>query len=109
MSLSNLYTSLKNDVEDEQFTQKEKFIRSISQIDEKGHEMFYAIIKLYQIENRKDSFDQLPYESKFVSSKLRFDYEKLPNQLKHILYKFMIMHISSMEEDKVRVDLQKKA
>jgi hypothetical protein len=103
MSLQNLYNSLKNDVQDCPFTEKDKFLKNVAQLDEKGHEMFYAIVKTHQLENKKDSYPQLPYESKFVSSKLRIDFEKLPTQLKHILCKFMNMHILSMEEEKNRL------
>jgi hypothetical protein len=102
MSLSTLYNSLKKESDDLIPPGKEKFFKSVLELDEKGQEMFYVIIKLHQRENKKESLDQLPYDSKFVSSKLRLDYDKLPNDLRSILAKFMEMHISSMEEEKRR-------
>jgi hypothetical protein len=108
MSLSTLYNSLKKETDDLPLN-KEKFLKSVSELDEKGQEMFYVIIKLHQREYKKENLDQLPYESKFVSSKLRLDYEKLPNDLKSILAKFMEMHISSMEEEKKRTALLNSA
>lgn len=103
MSLTTLYNSLKKDKDP--VPTKEKFLKLVSELDEKGQEMFYVIIKLHQLENKKENLDQLPYDAKFVSSKLRFDFEKLPNDLKGILFKFMEMHISSMEEEKNRSNL----
>jgi hypothetical protein len=101
MSLSTLYNSLKKE-SDDLMPSKEKFFKSVLELDEKGQEMFYVIIKLHQRETKKESLDQLPYDSKFVSSKLRLDYDKLPNDLRGILAKFMEMHISLMEEEKRR-------
>lgn len=101
MSLSTLYNSLKTDSRELNIS-KEKFLKSVNELDEKGQEMFYVIVKLHQLETKKENLDQLPYESKFVSSKLRFDYEKLPADLKGILSKFMEMHISSMEAERAR-------
>ena len=103
MSLTNLYNSLKNESSSSNdVITKEKFIKNVNDLDERGQEMFYVIIKIHQMENKKEGLDQLPYESKFVSSKLRLDFEKLPNTLKHILSKFMEMHIKSIEEEKQR-------
>ena len=104
MSLSTLYNSLKKETENS-IPGKEKFLKSVSELDEKGQEMFYVIIKLHQREIKKENLDQLPYDSKFVSSKLRLDYDKLPIDLRAILAKFMEMHISSMEEEKRRLVL----
>lgn len=104
MSLSTLYNSLKKETENS-IPGKEKFFKSVSELDEKGQEMFYVIIKLHQREIKKENLDQLPYDSKFVSSKLRLDYDKLPIDLRAILAKFMEMHISSMEEEKRRLVL----
>jgi len=101
MSLSTLYNSLKTDTREFSIS-KEKFLKSVNELDEKGQEMFYVIVKLHQLETKKENLEQLPYESKFVSSKLRIDYEKLPADLKIILSKFMEMHISSMEDERVR-------
>jgi hypothetical protein len=104
MSLITLYNSLKNDSRELVFS-KETFLNLVSDLDEKGQEMFYVIIKLHQLETKRESLDQLPYEAKFVSSKLRFDYEKIPHELRTVLFKFMEMHISSMEDEKNRNNL----
>jgi hypothetical protein len=108
-SLLHLFNSLKKDIQKENFPldKRETLLRNISMLDEKGQEMLYVIIKYHQLETKKDAMEQLPYDSKFVSKNLRFDIEKFPNDLKYITNKFVQMHLSLIEEEKNRLNLEK--
>uniref|UniRef100_A0A6C0KPV8 NET domain-containing protein n=1 Tax=viral metagenome TaxID=1070528 RepID=A0A6C0KPV8_9ZZZZ len=108
-SLIHLFNSLKKDVQKENFPndKREALLKHIALLDEKGQEMLYVIIKYHQLETKKDAIDQLPYESKFVSKNIRFDIEKFPNDLKYMIEKFVSMHLSLMEDEKNRFNLEK--
>ena len=103
MSLTHLYNSLKKDVDNQplSLSQRDDFFKNIKLLDDKGNEIVYVIIKMFEIENNpKTTRDNLPYESKFISKELRFDLDKIPDKLKHILNKFLNIHIKNMEEEK---------
>lgn len=97
-----LFQSLKSDVVDSidlTTDQKEELITNIKGLDEKGSELFFVLIKLYEMESNPEAPDGLPFDCKFVAKEYRFDLEKLPLKLKHILFKFAHMHIKNMEEE----------
>jgi len=82
--------------------QKDKFMKLIKDIDEKGSELIYALIRVYQLENSDDkSTFKLPYGGKFVKHDMQFDFNDFPNKLKHILLKFIQIHIKSMKEESI--------
>ena len=101
MSLHPLYDSLKNDTKPIDLTQeqKEDLIFNIRKMDEKGCELFFVLLKLFEIDSVPDASDGLPYECRYVAKEYRFDLEKFPDHLKQILYKFVKMHIKNMEEE----------
>ncbi len=111
-SAYDLYVSLK-EPKKETFlaSQKESFLKNILKIDEKGQEMIYMIIKYYFLEydskSDTNNLEIIPYEGKFVSKNLRFDFEKFPPPLKSMLHKFITMHLSVMEEEKNRMTIEK--
>jgi hypothetical protein len=73
--------------------QKDEFMKLIADIDDNTSELTYALIRVYQLENseNKNTFT-LPYDGKFIDKNVKFDLNELPNQLKQILYKFLILH-----------------
>lgn len=104
MSNFPLYDNLKKDLSDEEITtkQKDKFMKLIKDIDMNGQELLYALIRFYQIENSDDkSTFKLPYNGKFVKNDMQFDFNDFPNKLKHILLKFIQIHIKSMKEETI--------
>ena len=55
---------------------------------------------MVQLENTEDkSTFKIPYGGKYIKTDLKFDFNDLPNELKHILYKFIKIHTSTMEEE----------
>ena len=97
----SLFESLKNDVENKDLLpeQKEELIKNIKTLDEKGSEIFFILIKLFELDTIPSTGNGLPYECKFIAKEYRFDLEKLPELLKQILFKFTSMHIKNMEEE----------
>lgn len=102
MSNLPLYDTLIKDLPEEEITikQKDKFMKLIKDIDEYGSELIYVLIRLYQLENSDDkSTFKLPYGGKFVKHDMKFDFNELPNELKHILLKFIQIHIKTLKEE----------
>lgn len=98
-----LYEMLYNefiDISDDLSTkQKDDFIKKIKTIDSNGHELIYAIIRVYQLENSEDKNTYtIPFHGKYIKNDLKFDLNDLPNKLKHMIYKFTDMHIKTMKE-----------
>ena len=96
MSNFPLYDNLLAEVqtfEDLNNKQKDQFMKLIDDIDENTSELIYALIRVYQLENseNKNTFT-LPYDGKFIDKDIKFDLNELPNQLKHILLKFLLLH-----------------
>jgi len=103
MSKFPLYDSLSKDLPQEDLTPTEKrlFIKKIGKIDNNGHELVYALIRMYQVENNEENTSfTLPYNGIFVDSDINFDLDKFPIYLKHILFKFLSVHIDKMKEEK---------
>ena len=100
---------------------KQEFSKLVQQMDTNGYELIYALIRMYQIENN-DAVEvdiqtgnaqtgntqtgnapsgngKLPYEGIFENGNVHFDLEKLPNKLKHLIFKFLNAHIQKMNDD----------
>lgn len=94
-----LYDRLYNEIsDDEDLTakQKEEFVKITKNIDSDGQELIYALIRVYQLENSDDkSTFKIPYGGKYVKNDIKFDFNDLPVKLKHMLYKFVQIHIKS--------------
>lgn len=102
MSNFPLYDSLSADVSNLDLTtkQKDEFMKLVKNIDLEGSERIYVLIRMFQLENSEDkSTFKIPYGGKYIKTDLKFDLNELPNQLKNILYKFIKIHSSTMEEE----------
>lgn len=102
MSNFPLYNSLLTDLPEKDLTsaQKRDFLKKIPTIDEEGHELTYALIKMHQIKSHDNSLSHnLPYNGKNDGEGFNFDIENFPIDLRQILYKFIKMHIKKMKEE----------
>ena len=103
-----LYNNLLDTTNKIDLTSEEKdiFKDKIKKLDVDGYEKIYAIIRIFHNENNNDSSNfNLPYGGIILvnnKDEIRFDLEKLPFQLKQILYKFINLHTTIMEEEKNR-------
>ena len=102
MSKFPLYDSLLKDISDNDLTSTEKrvFLKRIIKIDKNGNELVYALIRMYQVENKEENTSfTLPYNGAFVESDIHFDLDKFPNTLKQLLFKFLGVHLNKMKEE----------
>ena len=98
-----LYDNLSKDVNDIDLTitQKRILIKRIPKIDKYGHELIYALIRMYQYENKEENTSfTLPYNGEYKDDNVCFNIDKLPNKLKQILFKFSGIHVDKMKEEK---------
>lgn len=105
MSTLPLYETLIKDCTHEDLTIEEKneFMAIVKNIDDYGSELMYALIRIYQLENNEDkSTFKIPYGGKYIKNDIKFDLLDLPNQLKQLLYKFLIIHSKSLSFDKTK-------
>ena len=106
MSKFPLYDSISKDIpkEDISVFQKNRFIKRLQKIDNNGHDLIYALIRMYQIENNEDNTSfTLPYNGIYVDQDIHFDIENLPKNLRHILFKFVSLHLQKMKEENIKI------
>lgn len=108
-----LYDNLKNISKKRDLTvaQKKKFINNIRKIDHDGHELIYALIHTHQItqEEGPTSFT-LPYRGYRTGNNnedIQFDLDELPIKLRHILHKFVMIHMEKLKEEQEKQKLVK--
>ena len=105
-----LFDSLNKEIPKKDLTMKEKeeFVNKIQEIDDAGIDLVYALIQIYHIRNEKDKLsEELPYKGKRYcvckgKEDLSWTFTDFPITLRHILHKFIKMHMQSMEEEKER-------
>jgi len=108
-----LYDDLKRQLpsKDLSIKEKERFIQDIKKIDNKGLELIFVLIQSYKLENENENKDEnkyyLPYKPLVVEKDDNKDIKDIswslndfPIKLRHILYKFVIVHFQSIKEDK---------
>jgi hypothetical protein len=96
MSNFPLYDNIINEIKTEEdltTKQKDEFIKLVANVDENASELIYALIRVYQLENseNKNTFT-LPFNGTFINDTIKFDLNELPNKLKQILYKFIVLN-----------------
>lgn len=93
---NSLYTKTSKDLTNKQ---KNELISNISLLDDKGLELVYALIASYKVNHNKSEFD--------ITAELEFDLSKFDASLKRMLYKFVSIHLKTMEEEeKLKVQRQ---
>lgn len=103
MSNFPLYSSLSQDVPSTDLSAKQKteLLKLIKNIDNDGVERIYVLIKIFQVENSKEkNILGIPFNGKYIKTDLEFDLNEFPNELKHIIYKFVKIHTVTMDEEK---------
>jgi hypothetical protein len=110
MSSFPLYDSLYNSKEiskkDLTNAQKQEIVDKINTFDENGRNLVYALIIFHNIKETADTHSySLPYsgtceEIKKGKENVTWNLNDLPTPLKHILYRFVLMHSQTMNENK---------
>jgi hypothetical protein len=106
-----LYNNLSKDIPKKDLSVKEKqeFMSKIQNIDDIGKDLVYALIQFYRMINDTEIYDQIPYKGIIDNtidgkSNITWSFSDFPVKLRHILYKFIKMHMQSMEEDQSRIE-----
>ena len=85
-------------------SEKRTFMKNIEEIDTNGHELIYALIRVYQIEHKEDNTSfTLPYNGTYNDKNITFDLDHFPIKLKHILFKFLKVHLNKIKEEEIIV------
>ena len=106
MNCFPLYNNLSQDLPNKELTQKQKqeIIKNISKIDSNGLELIYSLIHYYFNSNEKDSaISVIPYGGYKVKNEndthdVTWDIDSFPTKLKQLLYKFVSVHLKSIQE-----------
>lgn len=77
---------------------KQTCIDTIKTMSSTEHELIFALIRFFQMEMNENTCYTLPYHSKHQKAGIKFDMDKLPYELQHILYEFVQLHIQSREQ-----------
>ena len=97
-----LYDILAKNLKLEQLTteEKDKINLSIPKLGIQEHEVIFNLIRVYGLNNTKQEKNifEIPYGGKSVSEHegihdIKFDINKLPNELVQMIYKFVCMCI----------------
>lgn len=73
--------------------QKSDFISKIKDMDDKGMELIYVLMRAYQNDNDEEKMTyDLPYNGDMNGNSMTFNISKLPIKLRQLLYKFMLKH-----------------
>ena len=103
MSEFPLYDSLSKNIPETDLSVSDKraFIKRLEKIDHQGHELVYAVIRMYQmVHNEQNTSFTLPYNGKYINNDISFDLDEFPIPLKQILAKFLAVHIEKMKEER---------
>jgi hypothetical protein len=108
MSEFPLYNSLKKGLPKKDLTvkQKEDFLSKVAILDLTGKELVYILICAHHNTSKPDDQyeEMFPYGSEQSNSnETEFDFAKFPLDLRQMLYKFVLMHVKKMDEEKIRV------
>lgn len=97
-----LYDNLVKDLKNTPFSKEEtdEFVKIVKKIDTEGSELFYALIKNYQLHNSDPTkASELPYGAKLVKGCLKFELAHIPDECKHLLLTFLRKHQQKIKED----------
>lgn len=102
MSKFPLYDTLVKNLPENDLTdiQKKALAKRVEKLDANGHELMYALIRTYQLENSDNTQFIIPYKGVYIENEIHFDLDELPIVLKHILFKFISLHLDKMKEEK---------
>ena len=98
-----LYDNLSKNILKRDITLKQKndFLIKVGSINKTGRDLLYALVKFYHIHHEYDEVcsQNVPYNGEYKNNAVTWDLLDIPVKLRHILYRFLIIHTKSMEEE----------
>lgn len=95
-----LYDILMKETECKKISREEmyKLSQTINELEHAEQEIVYILIRIHHLKNEKNMFE-IPYKGINKNGKdIKFNLEKMPEQLISILYEFTNKHSSSVKE-----------
>jgi calcineurin-like phosphoesterase family protein len=92
---------------------KEEVINMIQNLDQKGVDLLYIIIMIFAKRNQTRTIQEALENNKVIfkgkkdvnddmTCNFKWNFNDFPTKLKHIINKFLIMHLATMVEEKDR-------
>lgn len=78
-------------------SQKKAIISFIDSSQEHIHELVYVLIRMYQLQHDSAQSFILPYGGKKTKKGIKFNLNKFPHTLSHIIYQFVLTHTNTLE------------
>jgi hypothetical protein len=100
---SSLYDNTKHISSSLDDQRKRYVINTIPQLDERGHEILFFLIRMYHIQQSKEINFNLPYQTAVTSEGIDCNLENFPDQLQHMIYLFTSMHENYIKSERTRV------
>jgi hypothetical protein len=85
-------------------SKRKYIINAIPQLDERGHEIIFFLVRMFHIQQSKDITFNLPYQISVITEGIDCNLENFPDQLQHIIYLFTSMHENYIKNEKTRVN-----
>jgi hypothetical protein len=100
-----LYENLSVDIKgkkDLSISQKEELIQHLSNMDKTGIELVYVLIQYHMMKH--DDISKSPIENVYNENQdgtynIQYNLSQFPGELKNILYKFVLLHVESIQEN----------
>lgn len=88
-----LYRRVRNKEDDLSVEEKQYVVEYIKNFGKSEHEIIWALIRTYQMKFDNIKSYIIPYNGKKLKKGTKFDLDKFPIVLKHILYEFVSTHL----------------
>jgi hypothetical protein len=99
---SSLYENTKHSITPLDDSKKRYVVSTIPQLDERGHEILFFLIRMYHIQQTRDINFNLPYQTAVSTEGINCDLESFPLQLQHMIYLFTSMHENYIKSERNR-------
>lgn len=102
---------IKDGVSDKELTaeEKTKLLSIILTLDQKGQDNMYTLIRVHHLKTHSgENIFEIPYDGQKVATSngrnvknIKFNVDKLPPMVAQLIYKFAVIHIKTMSENKL--------
>lgn len=100
---SSLYDNTKHISASLDDQKKRYIVNTIPQLDERGHEILFFLIRMFHIQQLKEINFNLPYQTAITAEGIDCNLENFPDQLQHMIYLFTSMHENYIKSERTRV------
>ena len=105
----SLYENTKNITSELDGVKQSYVVSLIPKLDQKGHDLLFFLIRMYQNQQSHDITFQLPYQSSITNDSqsksthdIEFNLTKFPPQLQHMINMFVKMHYEYLSYESLR-------